>query len=67
MRREHYWFTCRYLTQVIDENYAEFFETIHHDFVVNYLVVAIHGSIKRTNHPCKRLNRHFNARAKTAR
>jgi len=67
MRREHYWFAQWYLTQVVDKDHAKFLEPIDHDFVVNDLVIAVHGSIECTNHPRKSLNRHFNACTKTAR
>lgn len=67
MRGEHYWFAEWYLTQIVNEDNAKFFEPIDHDFIVNDLVIAVHRSIKRSYHPRECLDCHLDAGAKTTR
>ncbi len=41
-------------------------EPLDHDLVVDDLVVAVHGRLERSHHPCQRLDRHLDAGAEAA-
>jgi hypothetical protein len=66
MSRKHDGHTEWNFRNIIDENDSQLQEAIHYCAIVHDLVIAVDGSGKRSHHPGKCFDRHFNTCAKAA-
>jgi hypothetical protein len=55
------------LRHVVDEHHAQLAEPVHHQPVVDDLVVAVHRRLEDPDHPPEGLDRHLDAGAEAAR
>ena len=61
VRRQHDRHADRHVADVVDEHHPEPLEALDDESVVDDLVVAVHGSRERPDHPGQRLDRHLDA------
>jgi hypothetical protein len=59
--------TLWYFVDAVNKHHSLCTEAIHHHFVVNDFVIAVHGSLEGSNHPCQCLYRHLNTSTEATR
>ena len=66
VRRKHHRRAFRHLVDVVDEYDTYAFKGLHHPFVVDDLVIAVHRAVEDAGHPGQGLDCHIHPGAKTS-